>query len=103
MSRHWSKKADANQPALVEYIRSKGASWQHTHRLEGALDGIIGYEGIDQRVEIKDPAKPLSARQLTDAESKVFKEWKGRPPVVIETEADVDRVLEEMKNSLQRQ
>ena len=91
---------DANQPEIVKAIRDMGASYQHTHQVPGALDGIIGYRGVDQRVEIKDPAKPPSARKLTELEAKEFDEWNGRIPVVIETHDDVLRVLAEMASSV---
>ena len=83
------RRADSNQPALVKLIRSMGASFQHTHSIPGALDGIIGYRGTDVRVEFKDPEKPLSKRQLTEAEQDTFDEWRGRLPVIIQTEQDV--------------
>ena len=87
---------DANQPALVKFIRSMGASFQHTHQIEGALDGIIGYRALDQRVEIKDPNQPPSKRKLTDAEIDTIFAWKGRTPEIIETENDVTRILGRM-------
>ena len=90
------RRIDANQPALVKLIRSLGASFQHTHSIPGALDGIIGY-GIDQRVEIKDPSQPRSKRRLTPAEQHVFDYWQGRRPVVIETEQDVFDLLKKMR------
>ena len=86
-------RADVNQHELVKFIRKMGASWQHTHAIPGALDGILGYRGIDIRVEIKDPDQPPSRRTLTPAEEKTIDEWKGRPPVIIETEADVVALL----------
>lgn len=90
-------KADGNQPELVKFIRGLGASFQHTHTIPGALDGIIGYRGIDIRVEIKDPSRPPSARRLTIEEQKTFDEWRGRKPVVIETEEDVLNLLKVLK------
>lgn len=91
---------DANQPEIVKTIRAMGASFQHTHQIPGALDGIIGYKGVDQRVEIKDPEKPPSARKLTELEEKEFAEWNGRTPVVIETIDDIVWVLAEMAASV---
>ena len=80
---------DANQPEIVKTIRALGGSWQHTHAIPGALDGIIGYRGVDIRAEIKDPSQPPSKRRLTEAEEKTINEWRGRPPVVIETDQHV--------------
>ncbi len=80
---------DANQPAIVAAVRKLGGSFQHTYQIPGALDGIIGYRGVDVRVEIKDPEKPKSERRLTRAEQDVFDLWKGRRPEVIETVDDI--------------
>ena len=91
------RRADSNQPALVKLIRSMGASFQHTHSIPGALDGIIGYRGTDVRVEIKDPEKPLSKRKLNEAEQDTFDEWRGRKPEVIETEEDVLNLLKQLQ------
>lgn len=88
---------DANQPALVMVIRRLGASFQHTHQIPRALDGIVGYCGIDQRVEIKDPKQDLNKRALTPAEDDVFLLWRGRKPVVLETDQDVINLLANMR------
>ncbi len=88
---------DANQPALVKLIRKLGGSFQHTHQIPGALDGIIGYHGVDIRVEFKDPDQPPSKRALTKAEIDTIDEWKGRPPVVIETAEHVIALFERIK------
>ena len=87
---------DRNQPEIVKAIRQLGATFQHTHQIPGALDGIIGYRGVDQRVEIKDPDQPKSARKLTPKEQQTFDEWHGREPVIIETYDDVIAILAEM-------
>jgi len=88
---------DANQPALVKFIRKMGASFQHTHQISGALDGIIGYKGVDVRVEIKDPEQPPSRRKLTSPEIVTICAWKGRPPEIIETEDDVMALLKTLR------
>ena len=99
MIRYKFSKPDANQATLVSYLRALGASFAHTHTIPGALDGIVGCAGIDQRVEIKDSTKPPSAKRLTDLEQKTFDEWKGRPPVVIETKEDCETLI----NTLRRE
>jgi hypothetical protein len=81
---------DNNHRVLVKYARDLGMSWQDTASIPGALDGIVGFAGVDQRVEIKDREQSPSKRRLTEAEVEVFTSWKGRPPVVWETEADVN-------------
>lgn len=88
-----AKRVDANQPEIVKLFRKLGATFQHTHTVPGALDGIVGYRGVDVRVEIKDPRQSLNARKLTEAEEKTIKKWKGRTPVIIETDQDVIDLL----------
>lgn len=90
------RRVDRNQAELVKYIRKCGATFQHTHTVPGALDGIVGYMGIDQRVEIKDPKQPPSERELTILEVKTFDEWRGRPPIVIETIDDVLQLIKQL-------
>lgn len=97
MARHRRARIDVNQPELVKYIRKLGGSFQHTHTIPGALDGIVGYAGLDQRVEIKDPEKSPSQRKLTDDENKVFRSWKGRKPIVIETKVDCRNLLVQLR------
>ena len=90
------KRVDANQPELVKLWRDLGGTWLHTHSIPGALDGVAGMYGIDQRVEIKDGSKPPSARKLTEAEQKVFDKWKGRPPVIWESPVDVFHLRDQL-------
>ena len=58
---------------------------------------VVGYWGLDQRVEFKDPKQPPSKRRLTEAEAETFKTWGGRKPVILETFTDVDVMLEAMR------
>lgn len=98
MSRRRAARIDANQPELVDYIRKLGGSFQHTHTIPGALDGIVGFQGIDQRVEIKDPSQPARSQNLTELEKETFSTWRGRPPVVLKTREDCRRLLQSMQN-----
>lgn len=96
MVRRRAARIDANQPELVEYIRKLGGSFQHTHTVPGALDGIVGFQGLDQRVEIKDPSQ--SSQKLTTMEIEVFNTWRGRPPVVLMTRDDCRQLLQSMQD-----
>lgn len=91
------KRVDANQPELVAVMRRLGCSWRSTHEIPGALDGIIGVAGIDQRIEIKDGKKPPSARRLTDAEQDEFDTWRGRPPRVVESVEQLIVLIADLK------
>lgn len=92
-------RVDANQAELVKHWRGLNGTWESTHALAGALDGIAGAWGIDVRVEIKDGSKPPSARKLTQAELTTMQNWKGRKPVVWESVEDVEATM----NTLHRE
>ncbi len=100
---HRQSRRDANHTELSKYWISLNGTWQDTHALAGALDGIAGAWGIDVRVEIKDGSKPFSARKLTDAELKTIGEWKGRKPVIWETKEDVERTMKMLRNEAMKQ
>ena len=76
---------DANHKELVDFARSLGMSWQDTCEIPAALDGIVGYMGVDNRVEIKNGSKPV----FTEAEGKTIREWKGRRPLTWMSKFDV--------------
>ncbi len=80
---------DANQAAIVAALRAAGASVQHLHAVgQGCPDLVVGWLGRDgvrevALVEVKDGAKPPSARRLTPDQEDWHAEWRGRPPVVV--------------------
>ena len=82
------RRRDTKHAILAKLWRSLGGTWQDTADIPGALDGIAGIFGVDQRVEIKSPGAP-STQKLTPAEQDVFDTWQGRPPVIWITEDDV--------------
>jgi hypothetical protein len=76
-------RVDDNQQEIVAEFRMMGCSVLHTHQLgHGAPDLIIGKNGNNILVEIKDGSQPLSKRALTDDEHKFHKEWRGRIEIV---------------------
>lgn len=96
MAKWQAARVDVNQPELVEYLRKLGASFQHTHTVPGALDGIVGFRDIDQRVEIKDPNQTKRNKELTQKEITTFATWKGRPPIIIFTKKDCKELLKKL-------
>lgn len=69
-----------------------------THEIPGALDLIVGVNGIDQRVEVKDGLKVPSARKLTQMELEEITGWRGRKPVIIESIDDVLALVAVLKS-----
>ena len=90
-------RVDRNQKELVQVWRELGGSVLHTHTIPRGLDLIVGYGGIDQRVEIKDGSLKPSARRLTSYEQETILEWKGRPPVIWCQEEDVHATWHELR------
>lgn len=90
-------KRDANHNEIVRILESLGATFLDTSGIGGALDGTVGYAGIDQRIEIKNPNVDSTHRKLTADEEREFSEWKGRPPVVVETQDDAVELLNRMR------
>lgn len=59
---------------------------------EGFVDAVVGFRKINYLMEIKDPAKPPSARKLTPDEQHFFDTWKGQVDKV-ETIDDVLKIV----------
>jgi hypothetical protein len=80
-----ASRVDGNQASIVRQLRAVGASVLHTHTLKNCFDLLVGYRGRTFLLELKDPAQPPSARQLTPGEAKFRDEWKGTPYHVVLT------------------
>lgn len=78
-------RVDANQAEIVSALRAIGASVLLTFQLKNCFDILVGYRKQTFLFEIKDPAQPPSARQLTAGEAKFKAEWRGSEYHVIET------------------
>lgn len=74
---------DANQPAIVDALRTVGASVQHLHMVgHGCPDILVGYRGCNILMEIKDGSKIPSRRKLTPDEVKWHAAWCGKVFIV---------------------
>ena len=84
---------DDNQKEIIAAFRKAGCSVKPVHTIKGFVDIIVGLNGRNILVEIKDGNKPKSARKLTTAESEFHKQWKGQV-CIVESVADVAAILE---------
>lgn len=76
-------KVDANQRFIVEALRAVGASVELLHAVgKGCPDLLIGYQGINYLLEVKDGAKAPSAQKLTEDQVAWHERWRGRCAVV---------------------
>jgi hypothetical protein len=67
---------DANEGDIIKAMRAEGA-YVKVINDEGLFDLLVNYRGETMLIEVKDGAKPPSARRLTDAEQKFHDEWPG--------------------------
>jgi hypothetical protein len=88
-----ASRVDGNQASIVRALRAVGAYVLHTHQLKNCFDILVGYRGRTHLMEIKDPAQPPSARQLTPGEAKFREEWRGTPYHVVETADQAIRII----------
>ena len=86
-------KIDSNQNEIVEALRRCGASVLITSQLKNCFDILVGYNGINYIVEIKDGNKPPSQRRLTKGEIQFRDNWKGGKYYVIESIEDALKMI----------
>ena len=67
---------DDNEQSIIKAMREAGAYVKVVND-EGLFDLLVSYRGKTLLLEVKDGAKPPSARRLTDAEAKFHNEWPG--------------------------
>ncbi len=71
-------RVDANQPAIVEALEKAGCTVQHMHTLgKGCPDLLVGRDGVNYLLELKDGGKPLSKQKLTPDELEWHGSWRG--------------------------
>lgn len=81
-------KVDANQPEIVAALRKAGCSVSSLAMVGmGVPDVLVGYQGRNHLLEIKDGNKPPSAQKLTEMEQRWIDNWRGNVAVVNSVEA----------------
>jgi hypothetical protein len=90
----YDARVDENQPAIIEAARNFGASVTLLYRLgHNVPDILVGYNGVDQQIEIKS-----AVGGLTDGQCVYFKEWQGRPVRVVRSVHEMITLLLTMGN-----
>ena len=78
-----ARRVDDNQASIVKALRKVGATVQPIHQIGGGCpDLLVGFRYENYLLELKDGAKPPSARKLTPDEEGWHKAWFGRVRVV---------------------
>lgn len=84
---------DANQPEIIKALRGVGAAVQPLHTVGGGVpDLLVSHRMVNYLIEIKDGAKPPSARRLTQDQLVWHDAWRA-PVHIVETVADALRVI----------
>lgn len=80
-------RVDANHGAIVEALRAIGATVQSLAMVgRGVPDLLVGYRSENWLLEVKDGAKPDSARRLTPDEAAWHDGWRGQVATVASIE-----------------
>lgn len=94
-------RVDSNQVEIVKALRKIGCTVTPTHTVgDGFPDLVVGRNGINHLMELKDGTKPPSKRELTPDERKFHIEWRGTVHVVYSVE-DALRVVGAMDRGLE--
>ena len=81
-------RVDANQREVVAALRGAGATVQPLHAVgEGCPDLLVGKDGKNWLIEVKDGNKPPSAQKLTPQQEIWHRDWRGHRVVVNSPEA----------------
>ena len=83
---------DANEGKIVAALQACGAYVKKIND-EGAFDLLVFYRGWTLLLEVKDGAKPPSARALTPAEAKFHNEWPGQNLFIVTSEHEALDIL----------
>lgn len=91
-------KVDRNQPEIVQALRKAGCFVQTLAAVgQGVPDLMWSRSGRMGLIEVKDGAKPRSARLLTPEQSVWHMQWLGPPVRVVET---VEQALEAINEAI---
>lgn len=90
----YKARVDSNQREIVEVLRQQGCSVLPLHQIgKGCPDLLVGYEGKNFLLEVKDGNKPPSQQKLTPDEQKFHQEWQGEVATVDSPESAIALVF----------
>jgi hypothetical protein len=70
--------SDGNQPEIVAALRAVGASVATCQAVgKGFPDLVVGYQGRNYMIEVKDPSQPKHRHELTPAQVVFHGGWCG--------------------------
>ena len=82
-----ASRVDDNQKLLVELWRRMGATVLILSEVgNGCPDVLIGYNGLNALVEIKDGSKVPSKQKLTQPQAEFHESWRGHVCIVKDEE-----------------
>jgi Holliday junction resolvase len=74
----YAARVDANQTQIVSALRAAGATVQSLSAVgQGCPDLLVGHQGTNILMELKDGKKPPSERKLNSDQIVWHSEWKG--------------------------
>ena len=80
-------KIDANQAEIVKALRKIGCTVKSLAAVgEGCPDLLVGFNGQNYAIEVKDGKAIPSKRRLTEDEERFHREWRGQVAVVTSVE-----------------
>jgi len=82
-------KRDASEAAIVEALRTAGAS---VIRMDTPVDLLIGYRGVTHMAEVKTPGTAYG-RQLKPSQKQFAETWRGSPVIILRTVDDALQLL----------
>lgn len=99
---HRAARRDQSEPAIVDALRAAGASVTVIGQGDGVPDLLVGFEGRNYLIEVKNPLGPQGGKGgggasrpcrggdgvLTGEQLAWWAAWRGSPPVIVRTPAE---------------
>ncbi len=99
---HRAARRDQSEPAIVDALRAAGASVTVIGQGDGVPDLLVGFEGRNYLIEVKNPLGPQGGKGgggasrpcrggdgvRTAAQVAWWAAWRGSPPVIVRTPAE---------------
>lgn len=94
----FARQRDKNEPQVIAALKAAGAAVQSLNGT-GVPDLLVGFRDELFLLEVKNPDAKGGGRyntgegSLTDAQTRWWAAWKGRPPVIVHTADEALRAI----------